>query len=59
MLKSSVIDVLPVKNGSDKEICHHYDAATHHYRELKEENADSFETLLTVILQRKQYEKHG
>ena len=47
------MDGLRVKNGSDKEIRCLYDAATYHYRVLKAVKADSFETLLTVILQQK------
>ena len=53
----SIVDVLPVKNGSDKEIHPLYDAATQHYRPLKAAKADSFEMLLTVILQQKLEEK--
>ena len=51
------MDALPVKNGSEKEICRLYDAATLHYRALKAAKADLFETLLTVILQQKLDEK--
>ena len=53
----SIVDSVPVKNGSDKEPCRHYDAATHHYRALKEAKSDSFDTVLTVILQQKLDEK--
>ena len=49
----SIVDVVPVKNGSDKELRHLYDAATQHYRALKAAKADWFATLLTVILQQK------
>ena len=41
----------------EKESCHLYDAATQHYRALKSAKADSFETLLTVILPLKLDEK--
>ena len=51
------MDALPAKNGSDKEICRLSDAATKHYRPLKAAKADSFDTLLTVILQQKLDEK--
>ena len=47
------MDAAPVKNGSEKEIRPLYDAATQHSRALKAAKADSFETLLTVILQQK------
>ena len=46
-----IVDALPVKNGSRKEIRHLFDAATQHYKMLKAAKADSFKTLLTVILQ--------
>ena len=52
-----IVEAVPVKNGSDKEIRRLYDAATQHYRALKAAKADSFETLLTVILQQKLDEK--
>ena len=42
-----------------KEIHRLYDAATQHYRALKAAKADSFQTLLTVILQQKLDERHG
>ena len=51
------MDVLPVKNSTDKKIHRHYDAATQHYRTLKAAKVDSFEALLTVILQQKLDEK--
>ena len=51
------MDVVPVKNGRDKELCHLYDAAIQHYRALKAAKMDSFETVLTVILQQKPGEK--
>ena len=44
---------VPVKNGSDKELRRLYDAATQHYRALKAAKTDSFDTVLTVILQQK------
>ena len=53
----SIVDAAPVKNGSEKEIRRLCDAATQHYRALKAAKADSFETLLTVILQQKLDEK--
>ena len=46
----SIVDTLPVKNSSDKEIRCLHDAATQHYRALKAAKADSFDALLTVIL---------
>ena len=42
-----------MKNGSDKELHRLYDAATQHYRVLKATKNDSFDTVLTVILQQK------
>ena len=53
----SIVDVVPVKNGSDKELRRLYDAATQHYRVLKAAKSDSFDTVLTVILQQKLDEK--
>ena len=46
-----------MKNGSDKELRRLYDAATQHYRALKEAKNESFNTVLTVILQQKLDEK--
>ena len=51
------MDAVPVKNGSDKELRRLYDAATQHYRALKAAKSDSFDTVLTVILQQKLDEK--
>ena len=53
----SIVDAVPVKNGSDKELRRLYDAATQHYRALKAAKSDSFDTVLTVILQQKLDEK--
>ena len=44
----SIMDAVPVKNGSDKELRCLYDAATQHYRALKAAKAESFKLLLTV-----------
>ena len=52
-----IVDTVPVKNGSDKELCRLYDATIQHYRALKAANNDSFDTVLTVILQQKVDEK--
>ena len=49
----SIVDAIPVKNGSDRELRRLYDAATQHYRALKAAKHDSFDTVLTVILQQK------
>ena len=46
-----------LKNGSDKELCRLYDAATQHYRALKAAKSDLFDTVLSVILQQKLDEK--
>ena len=51
------MDAAPVKNGNEKEICRLCDAATQHYRALKATKSDTFETLLTLILQQKLDEK--
>ena len=51
------MEAVPVKNGGDNELRRLYDAATQHYRVLKEANNRSFETVLTVILQQKLDEK--
>ena len=51
------MDAVPVKNGSDKELRRLYDAATQRYRSLKAAKTDSFDTVLTVILQQKLDEK--
>ena len=40
-----------VKKGSNKGLCHLYDAATQNYRALKAAKTDSLEMVLTVILQ--------
>ena len=49
----SIVNAVPVKNGSDKELCHLYDAATQYYRGLKAAKNDSFDTVLTLMLQQK------
>ena len=51
------MDVVPVRNGSDKELHRLYDAATQHCRALKAGMNDLFETPPTVILQQKLDEK--
>ena len=51
------MDVIPVKNGSDKELHRLYDDVTQHYQELKAAKSDSIEMLLTVILLQKLDEK--
>ena len=48
-----IVDAVPVKNGNDKELRRLYDIATQHYRALKAAKQDSFDTVLTVILQQK------
>ena len=54
----SIVDAVPVKNGSDKELRRLYaDAATQHYRVLKAAKRDSFDTVFTVILHQKLDEK--
>ena len=53
----SIVDAVRVKNGSEKELRRLYDAATQHYRALKAAKSDSFDTVLTVILQQKLDEK--
>ena len=53
----SIVDAVPVKNGNDKELRRLYDAVTQHYRALKAAKSDSFDTVLTVILQQKLDEK--
>ena len=53
----SIVNAVPVKNESDKELRRLYDAATQHYRALKAAKSDSFDTVLTVILQQKLDEK--
>ena len=53
----SIVDGVPVKNGSNKELCHLYDAVIQHYRALKAAKIDSIQTVLTVILQQKLDEK--
>ena len=42
-----------MKNGSDKELHNLHDAAIHQYQALKAANNNSFDTVLTVILQQK------
>ena len=49
----SIADAVLVKNGSDKEIRRLYDTAAQHYWVLTAAKNDSFETVLTVILQQK------
>ena len=49
----SIMDAVPVKNGSEKELHRLYDAATKHYRALKATKSYSLDTVLTVILQQK------
>ena len=51
------MDALPVKQGKLREIRRLYDPANQCYRALKAAKADSFEALLTVILQQKLDEK--
>ena len=46
----NIMDAVPVKNGSDTELCHLYDIAIQHYRALKAANNYSFDT---VLLQQK------
>ena len=46
-----------MKNGSDKELYRLYDAAIQHYRALKATKSNSFDTVLTMILQQKLDEK--
>ena len=53
----SIVDAVPMKNRSEKELRRLYDAATQHYRALREAKNDSFDTVLTVILQQKLDEK--
>ena len=53
----SIVDAVPVKNSSDKELCRLHDAATRHYWALKAAKNNSFDTVLTVILQQKLDEK--
>ena len=53
----SIVDAVPVKNGSNKELRRLCDAATQHYRVLKAAKNDSFDRVLTVILQQKLDEK--
>ena len=49
------------KSGNDKELRRLYDAAIQHYRALNAAKADSFEILLTMILQQKldEWSRHG
>ena len=51
------MDVVLVKNSSDKELYHLYHAATQHYEVPKAAKNNSFEMVLTVILQQKLNEK--
>ena len=54
----SIVNAVPVvKNDSDKELHCLYHAATQHYQVLKAVKNDSFDTVFTVILQQKLYEK--
>ena len=53
----TIVDAVPVQNGSDKELRRHYDGTAQHYRALKEAKSDSFDTVLTLILQQKLDEK--
>ena len=53
----SIVYVAPVKNGSNKELHRLYNAVTQHYRKVKAAKANSFKTLVTVILQQKLDEK--
>ena len=53
----SIVDAVPVKNGSVKELRRLCDAATQHYRVLKAAKSDTFDTVLTVILQQRLDEK--
>ena len=53
----NIVCAVPVKNGSDKELCRLYDAAIQHYQVLKAAKHDSFNTVLTAILQQKLDEK--
>ena len=55
----SIVDALSVKNSSEKKIRCLYDPTAQHYRALKAAKADSFEMLLTVILQQKLDKRHG
>ena len=52
----SIVDAVPVKTGSDKELRRLYDAATQRYPGLKAPKSDSLK-ILTVILQQKLDEK--
>ena len=42
-----------MKNGSDKELRRLYDVVTQLYQALKAAKSDSFDTIVTVILQQK------
>ena len=53
----SMVDAVPIKNGSDKELRRFYDAAIQHYPVLKAAKNNSFETVLTMIRQQKLNEK--
>lgn len=52
----SIVYVVPVKSSSGKEVCRLYVAATQHYEVLKAAKNNSFEAVLTVILQQKRDE---
>ena len=53
----SIVDTVPVKSGSDKELCHLYDAVMQHYQALKGVKNDLFHTVLTGIIQQKLNDK--
>ena len=53
----SIVDAVLVRYGSDKELCHLYDAVTQDYQALKVRKNNSFEMLLIVILEKKLDEK--
>ena len=50
---AAILDVPSLKEGNRKELRHFHDIALQHYRALKAMNEDSFETLLTAILELK------
>ena len=55
----SIVDAVPVKNSSNKEICRLYDPAIQHYQVLKAAKNDSFDTVLTVILHQNWITRHN
>ena len=55
----SIVDTVPVKNGSDKERPHLCDAVTQQYRALKAAKSDSFDTVLTAGAAEAIYEWSG